>query len=144
MPTAKPRLQITLDPDDYQFFKQFGEMQGIPAASLISKYLHQAIPVLRKLATVMQEVQRVDFSVMTDEQRQRLVSELEAVKDDGQSALVMMGGAAKRVDAALPRARSARRGSQSLIHTNKSPKSMPVRVPAAKAQQKRGGKRAST
>jgi hypothetical protein len=51
-------------------------------------------------------------------------------------------GAAAESGAAKPRKRSA--AAQSLIHRNKSPKSMPTRVPAGKVQQKRGGKRAST
>lgn len=144
MPTAKPRLQITLDPDDYKFFKQFAELQGLPAASLISKYLHEAVPMFRQLAGVLQEIKRTDFSQMTDSQREALITVLKQGDESGMSALAMIGETAQRVEAALPRRTREPKSRHSLIHTNKSPKSSPTRLPAGKVQQKRGGKRAST
>ena len=69
MPTKNPRMQISMLPEDFQFFKEFAALQGLAPSTLISQYLHEGIPVFRQLAQAMQELKKTDFSLMTDKQR---------------------------------------------------------------------------
>ena len=146
MPTKKPRMQISMLPEDFQFFKEFGALQGLPASTLIAQYLHEGIPVFRQLAQAMQELKKTDFSVMTDKQRARLKLALDGGIDSGQSALLMLGDAVQSVGAAVPRKREpqAKSGGETLIHRNKVPKPRPATVPAGSRNKTKGAKRAPT
>lgn len=145
MPTTKPRMQLSLPPDDFKFFTEFAALQGMPASTMITKYLHEAIPTLRQLASVLQELHNTDFSVMTDSQRASIKAALDGGLSASEDGLLMIGNAASGLDAALPHKQraSAKKGAQSLIHTNKPSNPLPTRVPAVK-NSKKGGRRAST
>lgn len=142
MPTGKPRLQITLSEPDYLFFKEFGKLQGIPAATLISQYLHEGMPIFRQLAEVMQEMKKVDVNHMTDTQRNQLIAALDGGVAIGENELLMISDSIQAVRAAQPRG-TPEKARQSLIHISKVPKPIPARLPAVSTAKKKGTKNAS-
>ena len=137
MPTKKPRMQITMLPEDIQFFKEFAALQGLAPSTLVSQYLHEGIPTFRQLAQAMQELKKTDFSLMTDSQRARLRLALDGGIDASESALVMLGTAAHDLHAASvapatpTRVAGGKKPSDNLIHTNKPSNPLPTRVPEA-------------
>lgn len=150
MATDKPRITISLDPQTHEVYKRFAKLAGQPTATVISNILDEGREHIIQLGVLLQQSQelvnksapreRAAFLARLDVAAHRSAAAAEFIGAD----LVQMAqvGAAAESGAAKPRKRSA--AAQSLIHTNKSPKSMPTRVPAGKVQQKRGGKRAST
>ena len=146
MPTTKPRMQLSLPPDDFKFFTEFAALQGMPASTMITHYLHEAIPSFRQLATVMQELKRTDFSVMTDSQRAALAAALDAGSTATEDSLVMIGNAVREVDAALPRdpQKRSKKPVNSLIHRHKPSNPLPTRVSAGTKSKKKGAGNAST
>lgn len=146
MPTTKPRMQLSMPPDDFKFFTEFAALQGMPASTMITNYLHEAIPAFRQLASVLQELKRTDISVMTDSQRSALVSALDAGSSSAEDSLMMMGNAVRGVDAALPREprNRAKKPVNTLIHRHKPSNPLPTRVPAGSRSKKKGVGNAST
>ena len=154
MPTQKPRMQISLRQDVYDFYMRYGELQGMPGSSFVTQHLTDAMPHLQALALAMAELKQADLASMTQEQRYDLAIRLQAGVNDSVSnladAVQDSAGSFRAVagEAASPkRSRAspkvAKSPPHSLIHRNKPSNPLPTRVPAGSAV-KKGGRRASS
>lgn len=58
MATDKPRLTITLDPRVYSALKGFSDGSGTPMSQFISEMLLQQLPILERMALMIQAAKR--------------------------------------------------------------------------------------
>lgn len=57
MPTAKPRLSVTLEPGLYETISDIARIRGVSRSSVVSEYLDAAAPVLERTATILAAVE---------------------------------------------------------------------------------------
>jgi hypothetical protein len=62
MPTAKPRLQVTLTRPQYDLLKRLAKLQGRSASSVVAELFEQVYPVLERVAVVLQAAARAQES----------------------------------------------------------------------------------
>lgn len=144
MATTKPRLMLTLEPQTYATFKQYAELDGRPLATVISSLLNDTRPHFEKLGVLLQQAEAMVHA--THAEKHQFMAHLDvglarakASQDLIYSDLVTTvkaPSAKQRPASAGVRAVGAKKGPDSLIHRNKSPKSMPKRVPAGSALKK--------
>ena len=159
MPTKKPRMMLTLEPQTYATFKRFSAVSRRPMATVVSELLEASVPEFEKLGVMLQQAREIESR--TQEQQAAFLTKIgvmahrsQAAKDFIYSDLVTTvqsapaTAAAAGVGAARPRSRSAKaakngakKGALSLIHTNKPSNPMAKRVPAGSASKKRGANR---
>jgi len=53
MPTAKPRLSVTLEPGLYDTISEIARIRGVSRSSVIAEYLDTAAPVLQRTLTIL-------------------------------------------------------------------------------------------
>ena len=161
MPTAKPRLQVTLTVSQHELLKRLAKLQKRSSASIVSELFDSMFPVLERVAVVLQAAVRAQESAKeglmrsTEQAERELRPHLAAAL--GQLDLLTMDFDAaasdpgRRSGAELPGSGSPRlvtRGSglEGTTHTNharairrkaKSGRRGPVRAIRAK----KGGKR---
>lgn len=63
MPTAKPRLQVTLTTPQYQLLKRLAELQGTSMSKIVAELFDQVHPVLERVAVVLQAAVRAQVSM---------------------------------------------------------------------------------
>ena len=63
MATAKPRISITLETDEYEFLKVFAEKQHESMGSCVLAIWRQATPVLTRVLKLIVEAERAKESV---------------------------------------------------------------------------------
>lgn len=56
MPTAKPRLSVTLQPQMYATVAEIASIRRVSMSSVVSEYLDAAAPVLERTATILAAV----------------------------------------------------------------------------------------
>lgn len=54
MPTARPRITITLTEQQYALLQQLSEFQGESMSAIVGDLIETAIPVMERIATVME------------------------------------------------------------------------------------------
>lgn len=149
MPTEKNRFSVSLDEETYNVYKRFAQLSGKPMATVVAHMLVEAREHFVKLGVLLQRAN--DMIGETHEARSAFVARIDMGKHRARAAAdlidsdlveMMREKPARPETAASPRL--GRRASQSLIHTNKSPKSMPTRVSALSSAKKGGRKRVST
>jgi hypothetical protein len=152
MATEKNRFSISLDDQTYDIYKRYSQLAGKPMATVIAHMLVEARDHFVQLGVLLQQAH--EMVGKSDEAHSQFLARLEmglhrakAASDLTYSDLVQT--AEREPDstrqAERPAARRrAKTAPLSLIHRNKSPKSMPTRVPARSAAKKKGVKRAST
>lgn len=64
MATAKPRISITLEPDEYEFLKVFAEKQHESMGSCVLAIWRQATPVLTRVLKLIIEAEQAKESVV--------------------------------------------------------------------------------
>lgn len=67
MPTTKPRVAITLSPEDYSVLKDFSEATGQPVSRFISSLIVDITPNLKKALEIVrsaQDVQKVTLEAL--------------------------------------------------------------------------------
>ena len=64
MATAKPRISITLEPDEYEFLKVFAEKQHESMGSCVLAIWRQATPVLTRVLKLIVEAEQAKESVV--------------------------------------------------------------------------------
>lgn len=92
MPTQKPRLSVTLEPESYETLKRAGEVAGVPASRMVAELLESFMPVLREMVAAMEGMERRDPATLA-----RMFSLLGGM----QVALAQMGGEAARAQVEL-------------------------------------------
>lgn len=53
MPTAKPRLSVTLEPELYGTLSEIARIRRVSRSSVVSEYLDAASPVLERTLTIL-------------------------------------------------------------------------------------------
>lgn len=97
MPTAKPRLSITLDPPRYELLRRLAALQGVSAAHILADLLETVAPVLERTCVALENAQRASQDVRENLRRAALEAE--------QAILPMAGTALRQFDmfcAAVP------------------------------------------
>ena len=72
MPTAKPRITVTLSDRQYVVLQAISEYSGQPMSSFVGGLLEQSLPVIERMAETFRKVRFVQ-----DEQKIRLAQDLE-------------------------------------------------------------------
>ena len=147
MPTAKPRLQITLTRPQHELLTNLARLQERSASSIVTELLDQVLPVLERVAVVLQAATRAQESA-----KEGLKGSLESAERDmrphvaaalGQLDLLAMElgqGPSTPPDAAAERRR--RRGADPRLVTRGSGTEKRTRQHPAKAI-RRGSKSSS-
>lgn len=63
MPTAKPRITITLDENKHRLLSKLSELQGVSMSSIVVDFLDSVVPVLERVAVVLQNAKDAPQSV---------------------------------------------------------------------------------
>lgn len=63
MPSAKPRLALTLPEHRYELLERLARLQGVSKASIIMELMEQAWPVLERVCIAIEAVQRMQDGV---------------------------------------------------------------------------------
>ena len=66
MPTKKPRITITLEPDTYDLFKQFAAIQKRSMSSVINELLTEVSPPVARVITTLIRAQGLPSEVVKD------------------------------------------------------------------------------
>lgn len=61
MATEKPRITLTLEPEWHDVLSRLSEMQGRPMSKVIGELLREIMPILARLTSAMEEVQRANI-----------------------------------------------------------------------------------
>jgi hypothetical protein len=82
MPTAKPRISVTLEPDEAAVLRRLSLAQGRPVSSIVHDLLAQAVPTLEDVAATMEALQAAGEAAM-----ERLASKSASDWETAQKAL---------------------------------------------------------
>lgn len=63
MATTKPRITITLEPDEYAILARLAALQGSPMARIVSELLSEVTPTLKGLCDTLEAAKRADARV---------------------------------------------------------------------------------
>lgn len=63
MPTSKPRLQVTLTTAQHELLMRLAKLQGRSMSSIVSELFEQVLPVLERVAVVLQAAVRAQESM---------------------------------------------------------------------------------
>ena len=116
MATSKPRITITLEPQEYAVLKRLSGLNGVPMSKTISELVGLVAPVLAQIADNLKTVQDSQENVRADLLRSieklnsrasELHKEAELVMSDLDEALTKATGADGRKRDARSRARGA-------------------------------------
>ena len=116
MATSKPRITITLEPQEYAVLKRLSGLNGVPMARTVSELVSLVSPVLGQIADNLKTVQDSEESVRADLLRSiekinnranQLHKEAGLVMADLDEALTKAAGADGRKRDARGRARGA-------------------------------------
>jgi hypothetical protein len=141
MPTAKPRIQVTVTNSQYELLKRLAKLQQRSMSAVLSELFDQIEPVYERVAVVLQAAMRAQDSMKdglrtaTESAERELAPMLGAAM--GQLDLLMAaagpaqpGAAATAVGSAalpaIPTPGPVTRGSESPTHTHTSRTSHPL------------------
>ncbi len=77
MPTAKPRIQITLEAEQYEVLSRLATLQRRPMARIVAELVGEMTPILGKVVRTMEAAQAAQESVKL--KIRRAVDDAEAV-----------------------------------------------------------------
>jgi hypothetical protein len=63
MPTAKPRVQVSLSTSQYELLKRLAKLQSRSMSAIVEELLEQVMPVLERVAVVLQAAVRAQDSM---------------------------------------------------------------------------------
>jgi uncharacterized protein (DUF1778 family) len=63
MPTAKPRVQVTVTESQHHLLRRLAKLQGRSMSAVLAELLEEIAPVLERVAVVMQAAERAQASV---------------------------------------------------------------------------------
>ena len=64
MPTKKPRLTVTFDPDTYQAIKSFSAVQDRSMGAVINELLTETTPALRRVTSFLTRAKGMNGSLV--------------------------------------------------------------------------------
>lgn len=135
MPTAKPRLQVTLTVPQYELLKRLAQLQKRSMSKLFAELFEQVHPVLERVAVVMQAAVRAQESVKEGlrESTEQAEKELAPLFAQAMSQLDLLqenfeGTAARAADASTASVAGregpppSNTGGRTTKHSNRAPK----------------------
>jgi predicted DNA-binding protein len=137
MPTAKPRIMVTLDKHQHQVLASICASTGQSMSSILREFVDQGMPVLERMAVTFQKLRSI-----RDAEHQRLSESLEAaqaaIEPIAQEAVGQFDLFLAKVDraagrAGLPRSGSPASGSPMTPPTNRGVTPHLRKGPKAKA-----------
>lgn len=63
MPTAKPRVNVTMNQDDYDLLSAFAARQGVSRSEILVDLWQMAAPVMARILKLLEEAERAKESV---------------------------------------------------------------------------------
>lgn len=66
MPTTKPRISITIEPEDLAVLDRYAQASGSPRASMIAQMIHAACPELERAAELIEMANAAPAKVIRD------------------------------------------------------------------------------
>lgn len=82
MPTARPRIAVTLTAHQYAVLQSISSTSGQSMSSFIGELLEQSLPVLERMAQTFRRIKEVQ-----DDQRRRIADELAAAQAEVEPVL---------------------------------------------------------
>lgn len=111
MATTKPRITITLEPDQYAVLARLAALQGSPMARIVSELMSEVVPTLEGLCNTLEAAKRADAKV-----KAQMRKSMEAAEADlmplAQAVLNQMDMFQESLVAALGTAASLERGCE--------------------------------
>lgn len=122
MPTAKPRITVTLEPHSHEVLSRLSRLGGDSMSALVAQYVELAIPSLERLVVAMERVHEAPQEI-----RQGFAAAVAEAERDVMPALEQ---AARQADLFLSRAEA----SASTAAVGAQPSKAVRRRPAARAR----------
>lgn len=79
MPTAKPRITITLSDDQHRVLSNLSRLQKVSMSSIVVDFLDTAFPVLERLSAVLENAATAPQSVLDELKRAAEQAEHDAI-----------------------------------------------------------------
>lgn len=154
MATEKPRITISLQPLTYDTYKRFAQLSAKPTATIISDILESSREEFEKIGVLLQQARELEsrsheeqskFLARIEVMANRASASQEFIQSDLVTSISLPSAPPARGAKAPPAGakKAAKNAPLSLIHTNKSHKSTPARLPA-RPRSGKGGRRASS
>lgn len=99
MPTLKPRVQVTLEPETHAIIERFAQLQGCSRGAVISSLLESAAPSLVRTVALLEAAFEAPNQV-----KRGLVTAIEGMQSELSNAA---GDASRQLDFILSRAAEA-------------------------------------
>lgn len=64
MPTIKPRINLTVEPEVYEVYKQLAEVQGRSMSSIINELITETLPHMKTMLSIMQVAKELPASTI--------------------------------------------------------------------------------
>jgi len=132
MPTAKPRLQVTLTTPQHELLKRLAKLQSRSASSIVAELFEQVFPVLERVAVVLQAAVRAQESA-----KEGLRSSTEAAERDMRPHLAQALG---QLDLLQVEFEAAARPAETVPAQPARPAGTPALVTRGSGRGARGGK----
>lgn len=150
MATDKPRITITLDQQTLDVYRRFAQLSRQPTATIIANMLTEARDHFVQLGVLLQQAEQLEMQ--SAEQQSAFLARIQMGAHRAQAASELVQSDLLTFAPPPPTStalagvavKGAKKGPQSLIHTNKVPKPRPATVSAVSSKKAKGGKRAST
>ena len=147
MPSTKPRMMLTLEPQTLATLNHYARLLGKPTSTVVSHLLTAGRPEIEKLGVLMQQARELEARSSGEQARflariEVMANRASAAQEFIQSDLVTsvsLPSAPLARGAKAPATvgkKGAKKAPLSLIHTNKSHNSTPARLPAASVKKK--------
>lgn len=94
MATTKPRITISLTPEQYKALKRLADLQSRPMATALTDLVGELLPIMIQLADIIEISQKAEKTAREQMSRplQQLLQELEPLRSD---AFARLGKIAK-------------------------------------------------
>ena len=108
MPTAKPRLNVTLEPEEAQALSDLAELTRLSRSAIVADLVRDAMPVMRRSVAMLKAAQNLTTEALAD-----LKASLGAQEEKARSASAQAFQALAETEAVVQRAsrRSAPSGA---------------------------------
>lgn len=63
MPTSKPRINVTLEQQEFDLFKRYAELQGVSMSKLISGFMGLTIEPVERLCVMLEGIKTANSEV---------------------------------------------------------------------------------
>ena len=101
MPTTKPRINLTVEPEVYEIYKQLSELQGRSMASIITELVTETLPHMRTMLSIMQVAKELPATTI-----QRISQEFDLAEKQALEMMGQVGTSLDQCNDALKAARS--------------------------------------